>query len=212
MLKSWLVLMGPFLILGMMSCNPTVQESSVTIEGDEAEKIMSQMGAALSEMTPSSEDEGLVLNHFQNIWHYVRISSKTNITVTRKSWMRGDKHIETISAVFDGGHIGTITINTQDNDAPAENGIEEGSILFSEQVEEPAKGTGNGAMYPFGNKSGSQKVPPSFQLELPGGYFVPAGGLQDHRKRFMKHQDGINVLQTICQKTADLGLRVVVFE
>lgn len=212
MLKLFSVLGCPLLILIAMSCSPEVQESSVLLERERADKIMSQIGAALSEVTPSFEDEGLVLNHLQNIWHYIRVSSKTNITVTRKSWGRGEKQIETISAVFGGGHIGTITINTKDNDVPMANGIEEGTIHFSEQVEVPEKGTANGAIYPFGNKSGNQKVPPSFQLELPGGYFVPAGGLQDPRKRYMKHEEGIDIFQAICQSTADLGLQVVVFE
>jgi hypothetical protein len=212
MMKSLLGALCLCLILILMACRSTVQEASVIIEGAEAEKIMLQVGAALAGAKPSSEDEGLVLNHLQNLWHYVRVSRSTNITVTRKSWIRGGKHIESISAVYDGGPFGIITINTQDNDASVANGIEEGTIKFSEQVDTPEKGTGHGAMYPFGKKLGNQEVPPSFQLELPGGYYVPADGLRDPRKRFMKHQNSIDLLQALCQDTADLGLRVVVFE
>lgn len=211
-MKTYATLIGLCLLLITTACRPSVREATVVLEGETADAVMEKMGAALAELTPSSEDEGLVLNHLQNLWHYIRVSSSTRITISRKSWARSGNHVETVAAIFDGGQIGSITVNAQDNDTADALGIDEGSIKFSEEVDRPEKGTGHGAFYPFGNKAGNQEVPPSFQLELPGGYFVPAGGLRDHRKRFMKHQAAIDVLQTICRDTADLGLEKVIFE
>ena len=193
-----------FPLMGIVaSCRPTRVETEKTIEGTLVNKHMNDLGRAFTEMTPSEEEEGLVVNHMQKLWHYLSVTSNTKIVIKQVLYSGWGEQTETITIKFQHPSLGTILITAIDEDMAEQPGAETGTIVFVEHVEKPEPGLGEGKFYPFGAERYNTEVPPSFELKLPGGYFVPAGGLHDWTKRYLQDESTISILQIMVHEVFD---------
>ena len=170
---------------------------------------MGRLGHDLETLTPPEEEEGLVVNHMQNLWHYLVVSQHTTVIFTRIYYDAWGKEKETVVGQFDHPTLGDITITAEDSDISENPGVDTGTIKFSEKVEMPEKGYAKGEFYPFGGEHQGISVPPSFHLKFPGGYFVPTGGLLDYTKRHMIHDESIAVLQALVRDVFTVGTNEV---
>ena len=198
-----------FLTLYLNGCGPAQVERQKTLDNEPARTLMNRIGHDFETLAPSKEEEGLVVNHMQHLWHYLTVSQHTTMTFKRVYYAAWGKEKETIVAQFDHPTLGTITITAEDSDLSENPGVDTGTIRFSEKVEMPEKGYATGEFYPFGGGYQGITVPPSFHLKLPGGYFVPAGGLLDYTKRHMHHDESITVLQTLVRDVFTAGTNEV---
>lgn len=193
--KIWIALcIGTCIIYG---CVPTQTQNTKDLDGPAAVEFVKRMGTDLEASTASHEEEAFVLNHFQNLWHYMQVSTRTTVTYQRIYYSGWGKETETVHADIELQDLGLVQITAVDNDGSTSPGIDEGTIRFSLEVETPEKGTATGEFYPFGSSYQDVAVPPSYNMKMPGGYFVPAGGLLDFTRRHMESQDLIPVLQRL---------------
>lgn len=195
------------LVLAWISngCGPKRVETEKTFDSQQAMDLMQHMSGSIETVEPSTEDEGFVFNHFQNLWHYLRVSSNTTVTLTRVRYLSWTSERETVVGVFMNPNFGRITVHAEDQDPDEHQGVDIGRIEFSETVDFPEHGTAQGEIYPFGAEYQGVKNPPSLHLKLPGGYFVPKDGLLDWTKRYMKHEEAIDALRQLVRAVYETG-------
>lgn len=193
-----IVLVCTILCLWSLSgCSPRRVDNHITLEGPRVMALMTQIGQRLEAFTPPEGGEGRVVNETQKVWHYLRVSPTTTLTLLRSRYTGWNKHSETVIATFKNPFIGSFTVNAQDQDLSVGNGVDIGHIKFTESVDTPSPGIARAEIYPFPRVYGEETLPPSFQLILPPGFVVPAGSDIDLRKRYIHDNRTVETLQEI---------------
>ena len=213
--KTYGVLTGLWLCIFVFSgCSPTQTQNEKILDGTATTDLLKNLVETVEAASATEEEEGFVLNHFSNLWHYMQVSSRTTITFKRIYYSGFGKETETIHADIDLPSLGLIQITAIDNDGSESPGVDEGTIKFTMEVETPEKGTANGEFYPFGGAYGDVEVPPSYNMKLPspsndGEYFVPTGGLLDYTKRHIKSEGLTPSLQRLMTEVYEYGMNEV---
>jgi hypothetical protein len=191
-------------------CLPTRQDNQTHLEGRPLMTLMQQLGGPLEVLPPAEGGEGRVINEVQKLWHYLSISSNTQLTLFRSRYSAFFKVQETVIARFDLPEVGTFDVTAVDEDLDEQNGVDTALIKFTASVTSPSPGTARGEIYPFPRELNGEQFPPSLHMVLPPAFTVPTGSHLDPRKRYMRDEPSIKVFQQIVRDLYAVGQREVV--
>ncbi len=190
-------------------CLPERIDLSRDIEGPPLQMLMQKTGASLEQFSPPKGSGGRIIHETQKLWHYMKVSTNTRLVLIRSRYSILFKVRETIIARFN-HPLGTIDVMAVDDDVKENNGVNRGHIKFATEVESPSPGTATGVIYPFFRTINGETFPPSMQMILPSGFVVPTGSNLDHRKKYMKDPEAIEIYREIAQGLFEFGMREVV--
>ncbi|MBM3264692.1 MAG: hypothetical protein FJY97_14880 [candidate division Zixibacteria bacterium] len=191
------VIMLGLATLFVLGCMPDRTDRQAELSGRPLTALMQRTGGQLETIQLPDGGEGRVLNELQKLWHYMSVSSSTHLVLFRSRYATPFNIRETVIARFDLPGVGTIDITAVDEDGDDDSKPVNGHLKFSTEVQSPSPGTAKGEVFPFLRHAGVDSLPPSLHMVLSPGFTVPTGSHLDPRKRYMRDETAIRVLQRL---------------